>query len=125
MSVSTLPPTGFFTHVGDVVAVTQRELLAYRRDRSLLIATLALPTLALIVFDGVLGGSLQDSLPSSYDALGIDYVDYVLPGLMVILAAYGAREAAQSIALDAATGQLERYRSLPVSTEIGSTGSER
>ena len=94
------------TVVSDTLAITQRNLLGYVRiPQALFFATLQ-PVMFVLLFRYVFGGAV--------DIRGLDYVDYLMPGIFVQTALFGGMGTAIGLADDAGKGLLERFRSLPI-----------
>ncbi|MGA7418284.1 MAG: ABC transporter permease [Acidimicrobiales bacterium] len=66
---------------------------------------LMLPIVLMLLFVYVFGGDL---------ATGGKYVDYVVPGLIVLCAGFGAGTTAVAVATDMTNGIVDRIRSMPV-----------
>ena len=66
---------------------------------------LILPIVLLLLFVYVFGGDLST---------GGKYVDYVVPGLIVLCAGFGAGTTAVAVATDMTNGIVDRIRSMPV-----------
>ena len=120
MSATTLPspaaapagPTAIRSRrgdaVGDALAITWRNLLAYVRLPELLVFSTIQPIMFVLLFRYVFGNSIALSDPS------IDYVDYLMPGIIVQTAVFGAAGTGIGLAEDMAKGLIERFRSLPM-----------
>ncbi|HEX6166943.1 MAG TPA: ABC transporter permease, partial [Acidimicrobiales bacterium] len=94
--------------VGDALAVTWRNLLAYVRLPELLVFSTIQPVMFVLLFRYVFGNSITLSDPS------IAYVDYLMPGIFVQTAVFGAAGTGIGLAEDMAKGLIERFRSLPM-----------
>jgi ABC-2 type transport system permease protein/oleandomycin transport system permease protein len=94
--------------VGDALAITWRNLLAYVRLPELLVFSTIQPVMFVLLFRYVFGNSIALSDPS------IDYVDYLMPGIIVQTAVFGAAGTGIGLAEDMAKGLIERFRSLPM-----------
>ncbi|HET9610613.1 MAG TPA: ABC transporter permease [Acidimicrobiales bacterium] len=94
--------------VGDALAVTWRNLLAYVRLPQLLVFSTIQPVMFVLLFRYVFGNSIVLSDPS------VDYVDYLMPGIFVQTAVFGAAGTGIGLAEDMAKGLIERFRSLPM-----------
>jgi ABC-2 type transport system permease protein len=64
-----------------------------------------LPVVLMLLFVYVFGGDLRT---------GGAYVDYVVPGLIVLCAGFGAGTTAVAVATDMANGIVDRFRSMPI-----------
>lgn len=100
------PAAGIGLAVRDVLAMTWRNLLTIRRLPQLLVFATIQPLLFVLMFRYVFGGSIQ--VP------GIDYVNYLMPGIFAQVIAFGAVNTAVGLAEDRNRGLIERLRSLPM-----------
>lgn len=91
----------------DTVALTKRNLLHLVRETGLLVFTFVQPVMFVLLFRYVFGGTLGQ-------VLGMDYVNYLLPGIFVQAVALGAVSTAIGLAEDLGGGLIERFRSLPM-----------
>jgi ABC-2 type transport system permease protein len=64
-----------------------------------------LPIILMLMFVYVFGGAMRTSGK---------YVDYVVPGLIVLCAGFGAGTTAVAVATDMANGIVDRFRSMPI-----------
>ncbi len=100
-------PRTLMTPVRDTLAITRRNLTALIRVPQLMVFTLIQPVIFVLLFRYVFGGAI--SVP------GIPYVDYLIPGIFVQTAVFGAMVTAIGMAADIKSGIIERFRSLPMS----------
>jgi ABC-2 type transport system permease protein/oleandomycin transport system permease protein len=103
--------------VADMLAVAERNLIAYVRVPQLLVFSTIQPVIFVLLFRYVFGGAVSGSLPP-----GVDYIDYLMPGVFVQTATFGALGSAIGLASDVKSGLLERFRSLPMSRSAVLTG---
>ena len=82
-----------------------RCLLRSRRDPEAFFTALTLPVVLMLLFVYVFGGDLST---------GGAYVDYVVPGLIVLCAGFGAGTTAVAVATDMTNGIVDRFRSMPI-----------
>jgi ABC-2 type transport system permease protein len=98
--------------VRDSATMTRRSLRHVLRYPVTLVVSVAVPVLLLVLFLGVFGGAIKSSLgavsPSSY-------IDYVVPGIIVMTAAYGSSVTAQSVNRDSTEGIIARFRTMAIS----------
>lgn len=97
---------GIALAVRDTLAMTWRNLLTIRRMPQLLVFATIQPLLFVLMFRYVFGGSI--SVP------GVDYVNYLMPGIFAQVIAFGAINTAVGLAEDRNRGLIERLRSLPM-----------
>ena len=124
MSTSTVTATERFYDyrvpmgiVRDTFALMRRNLYAYLRVPQLLVFSTIQPVIFVLMFRYVFGGAVQGSLPS-----GIDYVDYLMPGIFVQTVVFGSIAAAIGLATDMKSGLMERFHALPMSRAAVLTG---
>src|ERR1035437_10163037 len=92
--------------VRDMKGITKRNLLRIIRTPQLLFMTLVQPTIILLLFRYVLGGAIH--VP------GVNYVDYVVPGIFLEAVLIGGMTTALALATDLQAGMIDRFRSLPM-----------
>ena len=90
----------------DVWGITKRNLLRIIRTPQLLFVSLLQPAIILLLFRYVLGGAIR--IP------GIDYVNYVMPGIFLEAVLIGGMTTALALAQDLQAGMIDRFRSLPM-----------
>jgi ABC transporter DrrB family efflux protein len=98
--------TSLYWMVADALTVTQRNLIGYVRIPQALFFSTLQPVMFVLLFRYVFGGAV--AIP------GLDYVDYLLPGIFVQTAMFGGMGTAIALAEDRSTGLIERFRSLPM-----------
>jgi ABC-2 type transport system permease protein/oleandomycin transport system permease protein len=90
----------------DTGGVAQRNLISLKRTPQLVVFATIQPVIFVLMFRYVFGGAIV--VP------GIDYVDFLMPGIFVQTTVFGAMGAAIGLAADMKSGLLERFRSLPM-----------
>jgi len=90
-----------------------RSLRHSLRDGESLLMAILLPVLLMLMFTWVFGGAID---PSG------DYVDYVVPGIILTCAGFGASSTAVYVANDMRTGVIDRFRTMPVRASAVLTG---
>ncbi len=95
----------------DTWVITRRNLLRYVRLPQLLVFATIQPVMFLLLFTYVFGGAIGKDIPP---AAGGEYLNYLLPGLLVQIAAFGAGQTAIGLTDDLSKGVLDRFRSLPM-----------
>lgn len=103
-----LPPGPWRAAVMDVGAMSWRSLRRSTRELDVLLLSVLLPVMLMLLFVHVFGGALGLAVG------GTAYVDYVVPGVVLLCAGYGAAQTAVAVAGDLSTGLVGRFRSLPV-----------
>lgn len=95
------------THVlGDTTVLLGRSLRHVVRSPDTIITTALMPIAFMLLFVYVFGGSI--------DAGSQPYVDYLLPGILLITVASGISYTSYRLFLDLQGGIVERFRSLPI-----------
>jgi ABC-2 type transport system permease protein/oleandomycin transport system permease protein len=114
MSVTTSPsraPAELQRHsiawtVSDAMTLTKRNLLRYVRLPTLLIFSTVQPVMFVLLFRYVFGGAIN--VP------GLNYVDYLMPGIFVQTVVFGSTQTGVGLAEDLSKGLVDRFRSLPM-----------
>ncbi len=92
--------------VSDTLVVAERNLVRLPRAPDLLLAFTVQPVMFLLLFVYVFGGAI--STP------GYDYVDFLIPGIIVQNIAFGGFVTALGLNEDLHKGLIDRFRSLPM-----------
>jgi ABC-2 type transport system permease protein/oleandomycin transport system permease protein len=92
--------------VRDGLAVTWRNLLHYVRVPQLIFFSSIQPILFVLLFRYVFGGAIQ--VP------GLDYVNYMMPGIFAQTVVFGAAATGVGLAEDIHRGVVNRFRALPM-----------
>ena len=92
--------------IGDTAVLTGRSLRHVLRSPDTIITTAIMPIAMLLLFVFVFGGAIDTGTQS--------YVDYLLPGILLITIASGISYTAYRLFLDLQGGMLERFRSMPI-----------
>jgi ABC-2 type transport system permease protein len=93
--------------VSDTLVLARRNLIRIPRQPDLLIAYTIQPVMFVLLFVYVFGGAIQTP--------GFDYVDFLMPGIIVQSIAFGGFVTALGLAEDVHKGLIDRFRSLPMS----------
>jgi len=95
------------TSVSDTLVLAKRNLLRIPRQPDLLIAYTVQPVMFVLLFVYVFGGAI--------DSGSFDYVDFLMPGIIVQSIAFGGFVTALGLSDDVRKGLIDRFRSLPMS----------
>jgi ABC-2 type transport system permease protein len=95
--------------LGDLGRLVVRALRREGRRLDALFVNLALPVAIMVVFVYVFGGAIITG------ASGLDYIDFVVPAVLLLSAGYGAALTAANVAQDLHGGMIDRLRTLPIS----------
>ncbi|HTW01360.1 MAG TPA: ABC transporter permease [Streptosporangiaceae bacterium] len=91
--------------MSDALIMTSRALRLSSRQLDALLTSLMLPVLLMLMFVYLFGGAIRT---------GASYVTYVVPGVLVICAGFGAATTAVSVTQDLSGGIVDRFRSMDV-----------
>ncbi|MCK0111612.1 ABC transporter permease [Ornithinimicrobium sp. F0845] len=96
------PGSGILTASSVFVGRATRHSL---RDVEALLMAVVLPVMLMLMFTYVFGGAIST---------GRDYLDYVVPGIVLTCAGFGAASTAVGVSQDMTTGTINRLRTMPV-----------
>ena len=91
---------------GDTFVLAKRSLKRIRRQPDLLIGFTIQPIMFVLLFVYVFGGAI--------DTGPLDYVDFLIPGIIVQSMVFGGFVTALGLADDLKKGLIDRFRSLPM-----------
>lgn len=97
--------------VSHTMVIMKRNLLRNVRLPQLLIFATIQPIMFLLLFNFVFGGALESSLPA---AAGGQYINWLIPGLLIQVATFGSGQTALGLTEDLSSGAIDRFRSLPI-----------
>jgi ABC-2 type transport system permease protein len=91
---------------GDTALLTGRSLRHITRSPDTIITTAVMPIAFMLLFVYVLGGAIQTGSGN--------YVNYLLPGILLITIASGISYTAYRLFLDMQSGIFDRFQSMPI-----------
>jgi ABC-2 type transport system permease protein len=91
---------------GDTAVLLGRSLRHIARSPDTILTTVVTPIAMLLLFVHVLGGAIQAGTGP--------YVNYLLPGVLIITIASGISYTAYRLFLDLRSGIVERFQSMPI-----------
>ena len=95
------------THfLGDTAVLTGRSLRHITRSPDTIITTVITPIAIMLLFVFVFGGAISTGSDS--------YVNYLLPGILLITIASGVSYTAFRLFMDMQSGIFERFQSMPI-----------
>jgi ABC-2 type transport system permease protein len=103
MSELALRPASF---TRDSLVMVARCVRLSRRTVDALIMSLVLPVMLMLLFVYLFGGAIET---------GGAYVQYVVPGVILLSAGFGAAQTAVSVAQDLQGGIIDRFRTMDIS----------
>ncbi|MEC3957385.1 ABC transporter permease [Nocardia sp. CDC153] len=102
------------THAAqDSMSMVGRNLRHTLRSPDTMIMTFVIPVSILLMFVYVFGGAMN---------VGGSYIDYVVPGILLLCAGFGSGGTAVTVATDMHTGIVDRFRAMAVSRTSVLTG---
>jgi ABC-2 type transport system permease protein len=96
--------------LSDTRVMIARGLRRTVREPDAFPTALALPVILMLLFVYVFGGAFEAGVRAG----GAGYVNYVVPGLIVLCASFGAGTTAVAVATDMSSGIVDRFRSMPI-----------
>lgn len=91
--------------LADALVMIARCVRLSRRNVDALLTSLMLPIMLMLLFVYLFGGAIET---------GTRYVTYVVPGVLLLCAGFGASTTAVSVTTDMTTGIIDRFRSMDV-----------
>jgi ABC-2 type transport system permease protein len=105
MTAVTLAPRPALAPFTEESVFIGRALRHSVRNVEALLMSIMLPVMLMLLFTFVFGGALDGSG---------GYVDYVVPGIILLCAGFGAASTAVSVNQDMTTGIIDRFRTMPI-----------
>jgi ABC-2 type transport system permease protein len=100
------PRGGVASFVRDTLLITRRHLLRTWRVPQIMLFSAIMPVVFVLLFTYVFGGAIH--VPGY-----VQYVDYLIPGIVVQTVLFGGSSTAVGMAEDLSSGMTDRLRSLP------------
>jgi ABC-2 type transport system permease protein len=97
----------------DSFTLIARSIRHSLRSVDALMVAVFLPVSILLLFVYVFGGAIRT---------GTHYIDYVVPGIILLCAGFGSASTSVSVCNDMTTGAIDRFRSLPIVSSAVLTG---
>jgi ABC-2 type transport system permease protein/oleandomycin transport system permease protein len=109
-SISAHPPlaTKVRDAIQDTATVAWRDMIRTARQPEMLSFAVVMGVFFLLLFNYVFGGAIGAGA-------GVDYIQFLVPGILVITALQGALQTGTGLAADISQGVTNRFRSLPMS----------
>src|SRR5690554_3277516 len=113
--MTTMTPTFRKLRFGTEEATFIVRSLRYSiRNGEALLMAVVLPVMLMLLFVAVFGGAIAGD--------GAVYVNYVVPGIILLCAGFGASSTAVDVAGDLSTGIMDRFRTMPIRSWAVLTG---
>ncbi|MEU8895403.1 ABC transporter permease [Nocardia sp. NPDC048505] len=116
MSTITAPRTAGPSVFADSLTMLRRNLLHAKRYPSMTFSVVIMPVVLLLIFNFVFGGALEAGTG------GGEYIDYLTPGMLLLLPAYLTASIAVSVNTDTTKGIVNRFRTMAISHSSVLTG---
>ena len=100
----------------DTLTMLRRDALHSRRNFSITLSGVFLPIIMLLLFVYFFGGAIGTSLG------GLTYLDYVVPGILIMTVGSGCSTTALNLCMDMSEGIVSRFRTMPISRAAILTG---
>src|SRR5690554_2802730 len=113
MTTITAPPRKLRFGTEETTFIVRSLRHSMRNGEALLMAVV-LPVLLMLLFVTVFGGAIAGG--------GAAYVNYVVPGIILLCAGFGAASTAVDVAGDLSTGIMDRFRTMPIRSWAVLTG---
>lgn len=97
----------------DLSALIGRSIRRSSRSIDALLTAVMLPVIILLLFVYIFGGAIERDG---------QYVDYVVPGIILLCAGFGSATTSVAVNQDMTTGVIDRFRSLPIVASAVLTG---
>ena len=105
--------TSVYWAVDNSLALIGRSLRISARNTEALLLAVMLPIMLMLIFVYIFGGAINS---------GTEYVNYVVPGIVILCAGFGSSTTAVSVTHDMIGGIIDRIRSMPVVSSAVLTG---
>jgi ABC-2 type transport system permease protein len=104
----------------DSITMLGRELKHTLRFPLLLVGAILVPVVMLLLFDYILGGPIGAGL--GHAGRGAPYVNFLVPGILMMTVAAGSSAVAISVFTDMNGGFIDRLRTMPITRSALLTG---
>lgn len=108
------------TALADATTMLGRELTHSRRYPLLLIASIVSPVVFLLLFVYILGGPIGGGIGAA--AHGARYVDFLVPGILMMTVAAGTSTTSITVCTDMTGGIIDRFRTMAIARGAVLTG---
>ncbi len=109
LNIDTIKPeqhSKFYWAVSDSLVLIKRSLSYIFKNMDQLLGVAFQPIMFLLLFRYVFGGAISTG--------GVTYVNFLMAGILVQMAAFGALTTSYSVAIDLQRGIVDRIKSLPI-----------
>lgn len=102
----------------DSATMLRRDLQHTLRNPATMMISLLTPVILVLLFVYILGRAMGAGIGGRYAASGhggSGYIDYIVPGVIMMTAGYGAASTAVRVAADMSEGIIDRFRTMSIS----------
>ena len=96
-----------FRFFSDLITMSKRSILMSKRNPDVILVSLIVPVLVMLLFVYVMGGAMNVGSD-------VSYINYVLPGIIVLCLGQGAATTAITVSTDNSKGIISRFRTMPI-----------
>src|ERR1035437_6286716 len=107
----------------DSATMLRRNLRHALRYPSMTVSVVGMPIIILLLFVDVLGGAMSSSLAGA-SANGATYIDYVVPGILVLTVASGSMLTAVAVGIHMTEGIVAPFLTMTISGASILTGHD-
>lgn len=100
--------------LSDTWVLIQRSLKHIFKNMDQLLGLTIQPVMFMLLFGYVFGGAI--------DTGGVNYINFLVAGILIQMAAFGATTTSLSVATDLKRGIIDRFKSLPMASSAVMTG---
>jgi ABC-2 type transport system permease protein len=105
----------------DSVTMLRRDLRHALRFPLMSLSSVGMPVIFLLLFAGVFGHALHAGLGAAVPH-GVGYIDYLIPGIIVMTACATAETTAVNVSTDMTEGIIDRFRTMAITRTSVLTG---
>ncbi|WP_018924636.1 ABC transporter permease [Salsuginibacillus kocurii] len=98
-----------------IIAIWQRDIIKFFRDRARLIGSFSMPILFLVVFGVGMGGAMESLVTAGTDATDFNYIEFIFPGIVSMTLLMTSVFSSLSIIQDRDFGYMREILVSPVS----------
>lgn len=106
--------SGLYWAVSDTLVLIQRSLKHIFKNMDQLLGLTVQPIMFMLLFGFVFGGAINTGEGN--------YINFLVAGILIQTAAFGATTTAYSVAVDLKNGIIDRFKSLPMNSSAVLTG---
>ncbi|HTQ21671.1 MAG TPA: ABC transporter permease, partial [Mycobacterium sp.] len=96
----------------DSATMFRRDLRHTIRYPVMLVSSVGVPVVLLLLFAGVFGGAMKAAVAAV--APGASYIDYIVPGVMLMAVGYGCSTTALAVNQDMTEGIIARFKTMRI-----------